>query len=275
MGSSLRFANSEICTFFGLAIAKTVVQRWGYDDREGEACWTDDAGAVEQASDWLCYTAHYLVIVAYMMVARSKLWEVSSSQPYSQAPSPDLVTIASANSNKAFLLHKGQVTNCRNRDIWIVLRDDFQDGGTRYVSLTCGENRWWCCQRCLSRAGCSNLLCKMGEIFQIAVYCGEMFSWVGCVRRTSPCISLHENVSHSLTSFQTFYLHPTLLSYMIIVKHAIHTKSTMDCGYRRCSYAAFPIPTTPNASTKHHTDFRPYFPCRSWNRQTYTNNGNS
>ena len=33
------------------------------------------------------------------IVARSKLWEVSPSQPYSQAPSPDLVTIACANSN--------------------------------------------------------------------------------------------------------------------------------------------------------------------------------
>ena len=36
------------------------------------------------------------------MVARSKLWEVSSSQPYSWAPSPDLVTIASANSNRYY-----------------------------------------------------------------------------------------------------------------------------------------------------------------------------
>ena len=39
--------------------------------------WTDDVEAVEQASDWLCYTVHYLVIVAYMMVARMNGWIIS------------------------------------------------------------------------------------------------------------------------------------------------------------------------------------------------------
>ena len=34
--------------------------------------WTDDTGVVEQASDWLCYTADYLVIVAYIIELREK-----------------------------------------------------------------------------------------------------------------------------------------------------------------------------------------------------------